>query len=487
MSAVLAFTSGFFPPDFSPAYLAALAEPVLETVGLVLGAMTLATLLSLPLGLAVAIGLRGARSLVTALSLFRAIPDLTVAILCVILFGIGTGAAMVALVLYYTAVMAKVFSDLMETAPRRPLEALAASGAGRLQLAFYGLVPLTGADLLSYGAFAFECALRASVIVGAVGGGGIGAELAGSLAAYDLPRAATLIIVLVLLIALLDRSATWLRAHPRWLLAMVPPGLLCAVHYGPDFFALGHALRVAGDMLPPSLSAEALRKLPLLVWQTVWIAVAGTAGAALFGLIGALAASRRFAPAWLGFRIRRLHELLRTVPEAVWGMVLVAFVGIGPVAGAWALGLHSFGSFGRLFADALDNAPRQPQQALAATGASRLAIACYATIPLALGPMATHLLFRFEWNLRMATVLGLIGAGGIGQALYEAQQLFFYREALAWMIVTAMLIVGADWLATRLRRRLRLAQGQVAVPRPFCLGPAADSTWPEPARILGAR
>ena len=487
MGHVLTFLGEFFPPDFSLGYLAALVEPVLETVGLVLGAMTLATLLSLPLGIAVAIRLRGARALVTALALFRAVPDLTVAIFCVILFGIGTGAALVALALYYTAVMAKVFADLMETAPRQPLEALAASGASRLQLALYGLIPLTAADLLSYGAFAFECALRASVIVGAVGGGGLGAELSGSLAVYDLPRAATLILVLVLLIALLDRAANWLRAHPRWLSVLVPPGLLCAVHYGPAFFALDHALQVASDMLPPTLSAEALGKLPLLVWQTVWMAAAGTAGAALFALIGALASSRRFAPAWLGFPMRRVHELLRTVPEVVWGMVLVAFVGIGPVAGAWALGLHSIGSFGRLFADALDNAPERPQQALAATGASRLAVACYATIPLALGPIATHVLFRLEWNLRMATVLGLIGAGGVGQALYEAQQLFFYQEALAWVIVTAVLILTADWLATRLRRKLRLAQGQTAVPRPFCLGPASDSTWPKPSRILGAR
>jgi phosphonate transport system permease protein len=160
-------------------------------------------------------------------------------------------------------------------------------------------------------------------------------------------------------------------------------------------------------------------------------------------------------------------------------MVLVAFVGIGPTAGAWALGLHSIGSLGRLFADALDNAPEAPQQALASTGASRLAVACYATVPLALGPIATHLLFRFEWNLRMATVLGLIGAGGIGQALFEAQQLFFYREALAYVIVTAALVLATDAASGHLRQRIGLIRYGSAISSPFCLAAI------EPAPGLG--
>lgn len=458
----------FFPPDLSPAYLAALIRPVLETLGLAFGAMTLAFLVSLPLGIAVGARLRGARLLVTGLSIFRAVPDLTLAILCVILFGIGTGAGLAALALYYTAAVAKVFADLLETAPERPVEALRATGASRLQVALYGLLPLTRDDLMSYGAFAFECALRASIIVGAVGGGGIGVELAGSLAAYDFQRASTLILLLVLLVAALDRLAEALRRHPRWLLPLALPGLVAAWHYGPNFIAVGHALRVAGDMVPPELSPKALANLLRLVWETVWMALAGTLGAAAAGLLAALAASRKLSPSWLGFAVRRILELFRTIPELVWGLVLVALAGIGPAAGAWALGLHSFGSLGRLFADSLDAAPEQPQHAIAGTGASPIAVACYATVPLAKGAILTHLLFRLEWNLRMATVLGLIGAGGIGQALYEAQQLFFYREAFAYVLVTAALVLVTDHLGARLRARIRLPRGVRPLPRPAC-------------------
>ena len=454
MSGAFALLRSFFPPDVSLPYLAALVSPLLETLGLTLGAMTLAVLLSLPLAVAVAIRARSARLLVTALSLFRAIPDLTLAIFCVIIFGIGPGAGMVALILYYTAALSKVWADLLETAPRRPLEALVATGASPLQLAAYGLLPLTRGDLIAYGGFAFECALRSAVIVGAVGGGGIGAELVGSIAGFEFQRALTQIILLVILLAALDRAAMWLKAHPRGLLALLPFGCASLWIYGPQFFAIRHAFGVFAEMFPPALDPEALAKLPGLVWQTLWIALAGTCVAAAFGLIAAIGASASLSPWLLRLLVRRILELFRTIPEVVWGLVLIAVVGVGPVAGAWALGLHSFGSFGRLFADALDSAPRQPQRAIASTGASPLVVALYATLPLARGAILTHLLFRFEWNLRMATVLGLIGAGGIGQALYEAQQLFFYNQVLAYIVVTAALVLLTDHLGAKLRRQV---------------------------------
>jgi phosphonate transport system permease protein len=456
MSESLRLLGSFFPPDLDPAYIFALLGPVGESLGLTLAAMTFAFLISLPLGVVVAVRVPGAAWLVSGLSLFRAIPDLTLAILCVILFGIGPGAGMIALILYYTAAVAKVFADLLQTAPRRPLDALQATGATRLQLTFYGLLPLTRNDLLSYGAFAFECALRSSIIVGAVGGGGIGAELVGCLAAFDLRRASTVILLLVLLVAILDRVALWLRDRPRWLPLLAPAGAAAAWIYGPELFALDHALGVFAEMLPPALPWEAVRKLPEYVWETVWMALAGTLGAALAAVPLAIAASRALSPAWLTFGVRRLLELLRTVPEIVWALVLVAVVGIGPVSGAAALALHSLGSLGRLFADAFDNAPAAPRDAIAGVGAGRLVTASYAVVPTALGPLATHMLFRLEWNLRVAAVLGAIGAGGIGQALYEAQQLFFYDQVLAYILVTAALILVTDRVSASIRASLRV-------------------------------
>jgi phosphonate transport system permease protein len=117
-----------------------------------------------------------------------------------------------------------------------------------------------------------------------------------------------------------------------------------------------------------------------------------------------------------------------------------------------ALGIHSIGCLGRLYAESFENVPRAPVIALAATGASPIAVASFATLPLAAGPVAVHSLFRLEWNLRMAAVVGLIGAGGIGQALYNAQQLMFYRSMMAYLLITMLMVVCADFLNTRTRR-----------------------------------
>ena len=458
MDRVFGLLASFFPPVLDPAYLLELGGPVLETLGLSFGAMLLAFAVSLPLGVYAGLRLPGSRGLLAVLSAIRAIPDLTLAILCVILLGVGPGAGLAALAIYYGAAVSKMFADILRTAPREPLQALAATGAQRLQVALFGLLPLKRADLLTYGAFEFESALRASVVVGAVGGGGIGTELVGSLAAFDFRRVTTQILVLVALVAGLDRAAGAIKRRPIWALVLAPLGGLALALYAPRLLAIPHALQGGGEMFPPKLTAQGGAELPQRIWETIWMALAGTAGAVVVGLLAGAAGARSLAPAWLAFPVRRAMEFLRTVPEVVWGLVLIALVGVGPTAGAWALGLHSTGSLSRLFGDSLDNAPREPQLAIAGTGASAVAVGAYATLPLALGPIAAHALFRLEWNLRMATVLGLIGAGGVGQALYNAQQLFFYDQMLAYVIATWLLVALVDFASERLRQRFRLVQ-----------------------------
>jgi phosphonate transport system permease protein len=454
----VALLGSFFPPVLSPAYLKALAGPVAETIGMTFGAMTLAILASLPLGVAAGLRLPGSRALLSALAALRAIPDLTLAILCVIVLGIGPGAGLAALALYYGAALSKIFADILRTAPASPIDALAGVGASRAQIAVFGLIPSKLGDLLAYGAYEFESALRASIVVGAVGGGGLGGELIGSLQSFDFRHVTTILLVFLLLVAGFDRLAAWLRRRPRWLVALVPVGIASAVLFAPRLLALRHGAEAMAQMLPPHLSAQDLARLPRLLYETVWMAAAGTAGAVVAGAVTGLMGATSLAPPWLAFLARRSSEALRTIPEVVWGLLLITTVGVGPAAGAIALGLHSTGSLARLFSDALDNAPRRPQLALAATGASGVAVAAFGAIPLALGPLAAHAFFRLEWNLRMAAVLGIIGAGGVGQALYEAQQLFFYPQMVAWLLVTWALVASVDFASERLRRRWRLAR-----------------------------
>ena len=331
----------FFPPVLTPSYLLALSDPVIETIGLAAGAMFVSFSISVPLGAAAALDLRGMRALLAIFAAWRAVPDLTLAILCVILFGVGPGAGLVALALYYTAVVSKMFSDILRTAPKGPLDALGATGASRTRIALYGLLPIKRSDLLTYGAYEFESALRASVVVGAVGGGGLGSELVGSIAALDFPRVTTQIIVLVIVIAFLDHVSLQLRKHPGWIFLLMPLGAFALLVYSPRLLALDHAFQVVGQMFPPEMTAEAWMQLPREIWETVWMASAGTLGGTIAALFAGICCARNLAPPWLVWPMRRLTEFQRTVPEVVWGLILIMLAGVGPAAGAFALGIEA--------------------------------------------------------------------------------------------------------------------------------------------------
>jgi len=446
--------ASFFPPDLTPHYLWALRGAALETLAMTAGAMALAYGLSLPMGLYLGARAPGSRQILAALTGLRAIPDLTLAIFCVIAFGIGPGAGLLAVAIFYSAALGKVLADLFHTAPQGPLEALRSTGAGRMQTAVYGLLPLKLSDVITYGSYEFECAVRSSVIVGAVGGGGLGAELVGTLSAFDFQRSATIILMLVILVALIDQAALQMRRRPGLFFLLMPLGIWALVSLWPRDATLLHAAHVIGEMFPPTLPASAWQGLPKLLLETAEMAVFGTLLAVVLAIPAGLLAARNLTPFWLAIPVRRFLEALRGVPEVVWGLVLVAIAGVGPVAGIWALGLHSAGSLGRLFAESFENVPRAPVNAVAATGASRFAVALYASLPLALGPLAVHALFRLEWNTRQATVVGMIGAGGIGQALFQAQQLFFYQRMMAYLLITWLIVLAVDLFSDRMRRRL---------------------------------
>jgi phosphonate transport system permease protein len=445
-------------PYFSPAYLWAEHGPLLETVEIAAGGMLFALAIGLALALIIGARLPGSRLLYSSLIALRSIPDLTLAIVCVMLVGIGPGSGMVAIAIYYGAAMGKVGGDLFLAADPGPVESLRATGASQLTVAFYGLLPLRLTDLLTYGAYDFECAMRAAVIVGAVGAGGLGTELVSAINQYDYGLITMLVILLVLLIALFDALAALVRKFPAMLVVFVAGGAFSAWIDRPRMFAFSHTVEVLARMWPPRLPQGQGFALPSLIGETLAIALGGTALAVVFALpLGALAA-RNLTPAGLNFPARRLLEFLRAVPEVVWGLLLVCATVIGPRAGMLALALHSTGVFGKLYAESIENVTPEPVMALQATGGARIAIAGFGLMPLAFPAIAIHTLFRFEWNIRAAAIVGMIGAGGIGQALYNSQQLMFYDQTLAYVLITAGLVLVVDFLNTQLRKRWRITE-----------------------------
>jgi phosphonate transport system permease protein len=212
---------------------------------------------------------------------------------------------------------------------------------------------------------------------------------------------------------------------------------------------------IAG-FFPPVIEPSFLRRLGWATFETLAMSALGTLIAAIVALALAIpAASGRHQS---GLRrvvrgaTRLLLNALRSIPELVWASLLVITAGLGPFPGTLALAAHTSGVLGRLFADSLENLPPEPAQALRANGVSNLAIFAYATVPLALPQMVSYALYRWENNIRAATVLGVVGAGGLGQMLYYHLSLFHMREA-ASVVIAMLLLVGAVDAISYLSRR----------------------------------
>ena len=196
------------------------------------------------------------------------------------------------------------------------------------------------------------------------------------------------------------------------------------------------------------------RSLAGQMWLTVQIALWGTFLAVFLAVPLGLMAARNIAPAWLVWPIRRVMDLLRSIPDLVMATIFIVAVGLGPLAGVLALAMNTGGVLAKLFSEAVESIDKGPVEGVRATGASKLHEIVWGVIPQVAPLWTSFALYRFESNSRAATVLGLIGAGGIGQRLFESIQAFNYREVAAIAIVIVVAVTLIDTLSQVMRKRL---------------------------------
>ena len=215
--------------------------------------------------------------------------------------------------------------------------------------------------------------------------------------------------------------------------------------------ALRTLATLAGDAVPPDFGRWRSWGHPLL--QTVATAVAGTALAAALALPLGIAAAVPWTPASVRMAIGLALNTARSIPDLIWGVLFVAAVGFGPLPGVFALAAHSTGMLGKFFGEILQHADNAPGDALQSHGVSRLGVLRFALLPQVLPRLADVTLYRCEHNVRAATVLGIIGAGGLGQEIVTAFHLFEYQEAAALILVMLATVTAINTLSDRLRRR----------------------------------
>jgi phosphonate transport system permease protein len=508
------FVSGLFPPDLSPAFLRTVLNATLQTIATAIAASILSIVIGTPLGVLASANLwqRGilveaerassASAMLSAVSRFvrgllgviRAIPDILWAILFVTMFGLGALSGTLALAVAYSGLIGQVFSDLFDAADLQPLEALQSTGATRLQIVLRGLLPQTLASLTAYALYSFECCVRAASVLGLVAAGGIGYEVSISMRLFEYGQVLTLVLAFIVLMAATDAISRFVRgritrrltgrsdnpAGSSAISKLVPLAVFTGAAL--SFYAAGftpgvldqqnliqHATRFISGMWPPDVSAAFIGKMAYLVLQTVAISVIGSFIGIVLGSLFAVPAtagimfldkdatghhsvnerSLRFSLYWAA---RLFLNFLRAIPELLWALVCILILGIGPFAGAIAIGLHTAGVLGKLYAEVMEEVPRAPIEALHAVGARPFQILVYGIWPQAKPMLFNYTLLRWEANLRVSTILGLVGGGGLGQAIYNNIQLGFYPQVATMILLVYGLVIASDRVGDRIRQ-----------------------------------
>ncbi|ACG71730.1 phosphonate ABC transporter, inner membrane subunit [Anaeromyxobacter sp. K] len=529
-SAAADFARGFWPPAHSPEFLRFLVRPLGETVAIAFAGMTLALVLAAPLAwLATAPGVAradgdapgplrraawvGAR---TVLNLMRSVPELVWALVFVRALGLGPAAGVAAIGIGYAGVVGKVFAEIWESSPCAPARALAAAGAPPRRAFALAVLPGSAPLLASYALYRLDCALRASAVLGLVGAGGMGVQLELSLKMFAYDEVATLVLALFAVVAAVDLLSAWARrrlagsrglypAGPgalRWRAAIVGTWLALAAGAAAylelplgELFS-GATLRSAAaffaSMFPPDLSPGFLRGLVPAAAETLAVSILGSAIASVLGLGLALAAVhpgarglagspgdsrlRSGARLALAAGARGAMNLLRTLPELLWALLAIFAVGLGPFAGALALGIHNSGVLGRLYAEALEEVPPGPVAALRGAGARPLAATLLGALPQAWPQLVAYTLYRWEVAVRASAVLGVVGAGGIGALLHVSLNLFQHHRTLTLVAAIVVLVTAVDLFSGWLRARMLAGPASRAAPRAACAPGLANAT-----------
>jgi phosphonate transport system permease protein len=213
-------------------------------------------------------------------------------------------------------------------------------------------------------------------------------------------------------------------------------------------------LGLLGEMLPPDFVNARDWVAPLL--DTLAMSVAGTALAIIFSILLALLAARNTSPHPLLYQTARgILNGLRSIPELIMGIIFVAAVGFGALPGVLALGLHSVGMVGKFFAEAIEHVDTAPVEAARAAGASGLQVILHGILPQVLPQMADVCIYRWEYNFRASTVMGMVGAGGIGFELMGSLRIMRYQEVSAILLVILVMVTLVDGLSAALRKKFK--------------------------------
>lgn len=464
---------------------------LIETIALGLMATLFSTILAIPLSFLAA---RNVMEKVpggmviyyvmrTVLNIVRAIDTVVWGLIVIVWVGLGSFAGLIALTIHSIAALGKLYSEEIEHIDSGPVEAVTATGGNFFQVIRYAIIPQIVPSFLGYTLLRWDINMRSATVVGFVAGGGIGFFVLETImmGAYE-QYAAALWAVAVVIIIVDYVSEHWrgtiLQDQPReqkqktiWskILRMVfiLLGVIVFVYCWnvteisiKDLFNPGkNFVQILKDFISIDLTASVFKGVTKQVIVTVLQAfLATTLGAILAAPVSFLAAKNLTGKSkfliWLYYATRAIFNVLRSIEALLYAAIFVFWVGIGPFAGMLALAITTFALLGKLFSEAIENIDTGPIEAVTATGSNRLQIIFYAILPQIFPPFVSYLIYQWDINIRMATIIGFAGGGGIGLTLSTYFGSLQYHKAGTVILFIVIVVALMDFASAKLRQKL---------------------------------
>lgn len=407
------------------------------------------------------------------IQVLRSFPTLITALTATYIFGLGTFSGFLAIAIYTFAVVARLTYEDAENAGTKAYKALRASGAGHAVSFGRAVLPEILSSYLTNVLYLLETNIRHSSILGYVGAGGIGLLLNEKIAWREYDKVGSIIAVLFVCVCIIELVSSFLAeivtgqiqtsAGVKRLIAA-----LCAAAFvfciagvsGPDFSHTSKAVvrTMARGFVKPDFGLIAnLSKsgLPFLLVETVCIAFLGTIIGAVIAFPLAFFCTRRFFGIVPAAAFRVFSAAVRCVPFLVYGLIFIRVTGPGAPAGILTLAVCSVGLLGKRFTEALEALDMGGYKALEAMGVPMLLRIRYGILPQLWPAFASAVLYRFDINVREASVLGIVGAGGIGAPLVFAMNKYSWHTAGAILWGLILIVLAVDIFSGRIRRRLK--------------------------------
>ena len=466
------------------AYMGEAAEKIMETVEIALLASLTGVLLAIPLSLLTAENISPhpavSRLLNALLACFRTIPSLIWAALLVSIFSIGKFSGILALTIIAFLMASKLFREYMEAINENQLNATRSVGATPLEVLRYCVLPNMMGMAVSVFFIVLETNIRSATVLGLVGAGGIGQIMWRDLNHLRYDNLATIILMLFATILFIDLMSFHIRkvmerrqpaytslAHYRKrkmitsflipLLLVTLTGLVInSLHISLERLLVGYH---QGSQMILRMVQVDVSYYPALIkglMESLWIALFATAVGGCLAVAGAYLAAHNLSPGkGVSLGMKGLINLMRTFPPIVMAIIFFRGVGPGPLAGALALSIYTTGVLTKMYSEVLENQEGHVKESVLVTGATPVEAYRHGVFPQTFPNFVSLLLYRLESNIRNATVLGIIGAGGIGTALTMNINWRNWERVGLLLLGVMVMIILIDRLSNQIRQKMK--------------------------------